>query len=227
MIELAEKILKKSVRALAQVPAQLPGIGSGAQGAQPGGLPHDIRPLLPYVPTWADRAPWIALVLALALGLIAAFIWWKRSRKPPPPPPSDPWAELQKTVRGVVIEPPFLPASQREVFYRLSLLLREGIERRTEIRATDSTLSEMRQALRKKLPFKVADVEEILAFLERSDLVKFAEQPATIEEASAARANVAAWCGRLQPAPDPLGDEQAAITRDILATAPPAGGRAP
>ena len=187
---------------LAQVAPQVPtpfGAGATSPGPTSGGLPHDIRPLLPYVPTWRDYAPWLLAALLALVVLALVYRTWKKTRKPPPPVVVDPWAELQRDVRAVRIEAPFGPPAQRECFYRLSLLLREAIERRTGIRATDSTLAEMRQPVRKKMPLPNFEIEEILVFLERSDLVKFADHPAAMDEAIAAQNRVAVWCDRLRP----------------------------
>ena len=188
-------------------PAATPLAGASPQ------LPHDIRPLLPYHPTFWDYAPQLALGAAiLATVLLAVYLWRKRHVRPVPVPPVDPWVVLFAKLQSLVVTHPFSAPAAVEYYFQLSLLLREAIERRTAVPATDRTLHELRAPLRKKLPLATDQIEAVLAFLERSDMVKFAGFTATPEEAAAAKERVCAWVSGLKPAavvPTPLEQREA------------------
>ena len=178
-----------------------PSIAMPAAGAS-SQLPHDIRPLLAYRPTWTDYAPWLCLAFLVALLFFIAFYWWKTRRpKQKPPVPVDPWQVLLENLEALTVAVPFMGPPVVEYYFQLSLLLREAIERRTAIPATDLTLSELRSPLRKKLPLATEQVEAVLSFLERSDMVKFAGFAASLDEAAAAKKQVCAWARELKPLP--------------------------
>lgn len=176
--------------------AQLaPGATTGEQQ-----LPHDIRGLVPYRGSLLDYWPYAAGLLALLLAL-AGFLWWRRRRAAlrPPAPPADPWDVLAGKLAQLTVPRPFGLQEQAEYFFHLSLLLREAIELRTGLRATDLTLGELKAPLRNKLPLPTGDVDGVLAFLERADYVKFAGRPASTEEAVSAREQATTWARRLRP----------------------------
>ncbi len=177
-------------------PTATPGLPSPQQ------LPHDIRGVLPYRMTLLDYLPYIAAgVAALTVALLALHFWRKRHRAIKPAEPVDPWEVLFARLAAVTPGRPFEGPAQVEFYFQLSLLLREAIERRTGVRATDSTLGELRVPLRKKLPLTPGAIEAVLAFLERSDLIKFAGFAATPDEALAAQEQVSAWARALKPLP--------------------------
>lgn len=173
---------------------------SAPQPQQQQQLPHDIRSILPYRPTLADYAPWIGggvLILIAAAALV--YFWRKRRPKTAPVVIIDPWEQIFNKLAGLSMASPFVGAALVEFFYQLSLLLREAIEQRTGIGATDKTLNELRGPLRKQLPLGPEQIEAILTFLERSDMVKFAGFTATADEAQRAKEQVAAWARALKP----------------------------
>jgi hypothetical protein len=98
-------------------------------------------------------------------------------------------------------------AVQENYFYSLSLILREAVELRTGIRATDLTLYELKNPLRRSLPFKQEDIESVISFLERADMVKFAGAPSQREEALGDHRRVQGWVRELRPRPQPMAQE--------------------
>lgn len=167
------------------------------------GLPHDIHGLLPYQPTLLDHWPWFLAggAALMALALLAA--WWRRRKaEVPPGKPIDPWDALDERLAALLPSDPFVGRARETYFFELSLALREAIERRTELRATDMTWSELREPLRRKLPLPSADVDAVLAFLQRADLVKFAEAEASRDEAIDAMQRVRRWAAALRPRPE-------------------------
>ena len=179
------------------------------------GLPHDIRGLIPYQPTVLDRWPWIlGAILLLALLIFAGLYWRKFRARKAVEPPVDAWDLLEQRLARLVPGEPFTDSIRVAFFYELSLGLREAIERRTGVRATDMTLDELREPLRRKLPLSAGETEELLAFLQRADLVKFAEVAATADEALAEGLRVRNWTSSLRP------------RSDVGATTPPSGRQA-
>ena len=165
-------------------------IANGAAMQPPGGnpaaagLPHDIRGSI-FVPL-----PWwqIALIVLITIVvLIALFTAWKW------------WDELQERLQVTQPPIPFTKAAQIEYFAQLSLILREAIERRTQIPATDRTCQELKAPLRAKLPLKPTETEALLSFLERADFIKFAKAPTDTAEALSAHGHVVTWLRALVP----------------------------
>lgn len=167
-------------------------------------LPHDIRGLVPNTPPW-----WSFVILALlVIAAVVLAIWlyrkWK-GRKPTPAQSTqiDPWASLHGRVGGMVVPTNFEPGRpQEDYFYGLSLLLREGVELRTRVPATDLTLQELKEPMRKKLPLATPEVNAVLEFLERADMIKFASAPSDRAEAEKFRGIVAGWLKKLEPRGD-------------------------
>jgi hypothetical protein len=176
------------------------------------GLPHDIRGLLPYQTPWWHYA--LAGVAAfIVAGLLAWGIWYllkKRRKKMREERPVDPWDALESRL-GVMLPPGEFPRGiiQENYFYSLSLILREAVELRTGIRATDLTLYELKNPLRRQLPFKQEDIESVIHFLERADMVKFAEAPSQREEALGDHERVRRWVRELRPRPEPMAADAA------------------
>jgi hypothetical protein len=185
------------------VPAAPLGAPQRPSGGQTGALPHDIRGLVPYEAQWRRLALPALLALIAVLVVTALALWWRRRRRRPAPvaPPEDPWDALLRRIRTLALKTPFERLAQEEFFFELSMLLREGIELRTGVRATDLTFQELRAPLRAKLPLATAEVERVLGFCERADQVKFAGTGSDRAEADAARSTVDGWVRQLRPAP--------------------------
>jgi hypothetical protein len=172
----------------------------------PQGLPHDVRGLVPYETPWYIYAGWVLAGVLICLLVIWAIKWFERyrERKNAIKPPIDPWVDVKERIQSLTPDAQFEPKAQIEFYYELSMLLRECIELRTKIRATDLTYQELKKPLESKLPLKTDGVSGVLAFLERADLIKFAEQPATLAEATAAKAQVSRWASMLTPRQDEI-----------------------
>lgn len=170
--------------------------GAAGQGMQ---LPHDVRGLMPF------RMPWWEYVLigvgavAVAAALLLLARYLMNRRRATELAPLDPWVHLQHRFAQLGVVEPFVKKAQGDFFYQLSLLVREGIELRTAIPATDRTLKELKDPLRKKLPLATPDVQAVLSFLERADMVKFAEAPSTADEAKACLDDARRWLRDLKP----------------------------
>jgi hypothetical protein len=174
------------------------------------GLPHDIRGLLPYQTPWWHYAL-AGLAAVVVAGLLAWGIWYllkKRRSKAREERPVDPWDALESRL-GVMLPPGEFPRGivQENYFYSLSLILREAVELKTGIRATDLTLYELKNPLRRQLPFREEDIEAVIHFLERADMVKFAGAPSQREEALGDHGRVKMWVRELRPRPQPVGGD--------------------
>lgn len=167
------------------------------------GLPHDIHGLLPYQPTLLDRWPWFLAAGAALMALALFWSWWRRQKgKVRPVKQVDPWDALDERLAALLPSEPFVGRARETYFYELSLALREAIERRTELRATDMTLGELCEPLRRKLPLPGAEIDAVLGFLQRADLVKFAEAEASRDEALDALQRVRSWTTALRLRPE-------------------------
>ncbi|MBM4253095.1 MAG: hypothetical protein FJ146_14075 [Deltaproteobacteria bacterium] len=190
----------------APVTAPVQGIPLGGGGASAGksmaaGLPHGIRgPIGIPMPWWQ-----ILLIVAITLAVLAAswalWKWWQRYQARRPKAPRDPWDVLQERLALMQPPVPFTKQAGEDYFAQLSLILREAIERRTQIPATDRTCQELRVPLRSKLPMDAATVEALLVFLDRADFIKFAKAPTDTAEAMSAHTHVQTWLRALVPPP--------------------------
>ena len=175
--------------------------GGGPPGGSPAaaGLPHDIRGTI-FVPLpWWQIALIVLVAIAVLIAIFTAWKWWKKRQANRPLPPRDPWDELQERLQVTQPPVPFTKAAQIEYFAQLSLILREAIERRTQIPATDRTCQELKAPLRAKLPLKPTETEALLSFLERADFIKFAKAPTDTAEALSAHGHVVTWLRALVP----------------------------
>lgn len=165
-----------------------------------GGLPHDIYELFPY-----QRPLWHYLV-ATVVGVIGVVIFGyylrkflRRIKVPKVFAPPDPWDVLISDL--LASEPKNTgadPVELRECFFIQSQLLRRGIELSTSIRATDLTLKELRTALK----YRDASFNQMIEFLSRADMIKFADAPTTIDEAQTCYRAIEGWIRDLKPRPD-------------------------
>ena len=120
------------------------------------------------------------LIVALFAGLLSAC-------KPPPPPPAHEWA---LAALSLLRAKPYIAERKFEPFYvELSAIVRRYLERRFGLHAPERTTDEfIREAVSSRL--LTGDQQQwVGAFLEQSDLVKFARhEPASADMESACAA---------------------------------------
>jgi hypothetical protein len=130
---------------------------------------HDIKGLVPVPHGWW----WLWLLLALAAG--AAVALWLRKRRSPktatvPVPPLSPYEIAVRALRWLKEENP--PVEQ---FYtRLSDIVRHYLEDRFRLRAPERTTEEFLYEVSQNGTLTQTHKELLGAFLQESDLVKFA-----------------------------------------------------
>ena len=179
-------------------PASLSPPALPAKG-QEGPLPHDIRGLLDY-PFTLGNLRWLLLAVAvLALLGLAYWFWKRRKRVLPQPPPEDPFTVLERQLRALLPPQPFEGKPRTQYFFDLNMILRQGLELSSPIRATDLTLQELKEPLRQKSQLSRDTVEDVLRFLERSEAIKFADAQTEIAEAERSHQQVLQWVAFLRP----------------------------
>lgn len=175
------------------------------------GLPHDIYTIIPY-----SRPLWLNILLGavvgiILLGLLYGVVRWYRSRshKTPIKVTKTPWELLLEELKEWESRADFKTAVEgREFFYGLSLALRKGIELAFGIPATDLTLKEIKSRLRSGQGLDGGMMKELFDFLDRADMIKFADAPTDIHEARQSFQLVKQWLGEIQPRPvQPLPSE--------------------
>ncbi len=158
-------------------------------------LPHEIRGLIPYSDLWL----WLVTVLAIvAMGVLLAWLWRRLQARKTVPDATQPQIPVTVRVRQSLayLRPsePFSRSEQLQHYFALSMALREYMEAILRLPATDRTVPELAAALKKDAQLSVTITGDMLLFLRKADMVKFAERVATIEEAEADRQSVLQWC---------------------------------
>lgn len=149
--------------------------------------PRDISGILAPPPKPLDPRT-VAMYAAIGLGalavLVGLFIWLRRMLiQPAPPIPAHEWALHELNSLSAT------DAAGRDqikaIYYRVSEIVREYIERRFNIAAPDMTTEEFLRATatrrRSALPF---DPNQLAPFLEQCDIVKYAAYEAMPEDAA-------------------------------------------
>jgi hypothetical protein len=186
------------------------------------GLPHDIYLVQPYV-----RPLWLTVVIILGvlavIVLLFGFLYqWYRKRQSylPPERIRDSWEllsdELQLLHQKIEAQEPEMV---RELFYGLSLVLRRGIELASGVRATDLTVQELKARLKTQSGIPASLVKDLVTFLSRADMIKFADVLAEAGEAPQSYNAVKDWIAVLKPKPQaPLPYESLKVqdTKGIL-----------
>lgn len=168
------------------------------------GLPHDIYLVQPYV-----RPLWLTVILVLGVLAVAGILlgilyrWYrKRQAYRPPERIRDSWEllsdELQLLRQKIEAQDPEMV---RDLFYGLSLVLRRGIELTSGVRATDLTVQELRARLKSQSGIQVSLVKDMVTFLSRADMIKFADVLAEAGEAPQSYKAVEEWISVLKPKP--------------------------
>lgn len=168
---------------------------------------NDITGLADYGLRFAVLWPWILVGFISFVLLWWLVRWWsKRPRKETSGPkleparPVDLVTRLSNELANIKITEPF-DQKNRELFYFiLSGVLRGFIELRTNISATDCTLTELKQHLsRSLLQLSDDEWEGMWEFLIRADLIKFAERDSNSDQAKQDLKFVESLCQNLKP----------------------------
>ena len=175
------------------------------------GLPHDVYTILPYSrPLWLNILLAGMIIATLSFLLYGLVRWYRRRpKKSIVTTPKSPWELLVEELLKWELQADFkTPREGREFFYGLSLTLRKGIELAFNIPATDLTLKEIKLRLRSDQNIDAVKMKELFGFLDRADMIKFADAPTNTEEAKKSLMLVKEWLGDMKPKPiQPLPSE--------------------
>ena len=160
-----------------------------------GSIPHGLRGLSQYPVRWEDLWPILVLVVLVILVLGLLFYLWRRSRQKPKAPlvPVDPFTVLESRLREMRPPEPFEGKAQSQYFFDLNMIFRECLELGLKFPATDLTLQELKEPLRRKSSLSRETTEEIIRFLERCDAIKFAGLSTDLHEAQESHLRVLEW----------------------------------
>ena len=156
--------------------------------------PHDIYTLIPA------SFPWV--FVALVLLAISGFFVWLYRRKPRENSQDyrvehDYVAETRALI--LRLRPPHdFPHGkvQEDYFFTLGIAFRKLIAYRCKINTVGATAREIEPRL-VMLPLPEATISAILAFLRRTDQIKFAKQPSDLEQAQRDYDQVVNWTKQL------------------------------
>jgi hypothetical protein len=147
--------------------------------ADPARREHDPAVSLRYPNELAERIV-LAVLLGLVLGALSAWAWMRRRarRTAPPPAPPRPAHEVAfAALDGLASRRDALLTDGRlaEYFVELTEITKGYLEGRFGLDALDRTTDEIRRALlRDAARIQPLDADEVVRFLARCDLVKFA-----------------------------------------------------
>jgi hypothetical protein len=166
-----------------------------------------LRDLAPPAPLLVPNLPLLVGALALALlGIATAWGWraWRRRarRAGEPPAPLPPHERFALQLDALAAARLGEQGRGREHFFRLSAHVREYLGAVTGQNAIDLTSGELLARLSFE-PDPRLDLGALRAFLEASDLVKFARAPAGAAEAADALAFARGLLDRTRPPPPP------------------------
>lgn len=168
------------------------------------GLPHDIYTVLPFQrPLWLDVILGGICVLLLGFLVYFVFVWYrKRAEKPKKQVIKTSWDLLFDELDIWESRLEFRnPKEGRELFYGLSLVLRSGIELALAIPATDLTLREIKSRFRSSYQLDTVTAKAIVDFLDRADMIKFADATTSQTEARECAKLVRKWLIEIKPKP--------------------------
>lgn len=130
---------------------------------------HDIKGLVPLPPGWW----WLGVFLVVVIGAIAFWLWKRRKTAAAPQAVATPLSAYEVAVRALQRlrdeNPPV------EMFYtRLSDIVRRYLEDQFSLRAPEQTTEEFLYEVSRDNALTQAHKDLLGAFLQESDLVKFA-----------------------------------------------------
>ncbi len=174
--------------------------------------PRDISATL--LPAAAPLPWWQRLAIAGGVLASAALLYGVyrvlRARAARPPPPLTPEAWALQALDGLRVREWFEQGRISPLYYRLSEVVREYIERKFALAAPEMTTEEFLAALardRGALPY---DASKLSEFMTACDIVKYAAYPARVEDAeqavARARAFVQATASARRGSAEALGD---------------------
>ena len=151
---------------------------TGAMEADP---QKDLPPL-----SW-KLVGWVALVVLSVLVILAALVWLvrylaRRVKEHRMSPIERAWVELDRLLKKNL-----LSIGRYKTFYvELTLVVRRYVERQHGVKAPHLTTEEFFEATRNAETFPKSTLDELIDFLRKSDMVKFAGVRATPETAASA-----------------------------------------
>jgi hypothetical protein len=160
--------------------------------------PHGMKGLaiydsIPYLLVW--------IVLGLILGVILSLAgWWLWKKRKKTLLPEISWdTKLEQKIKALTWITPFEAQEQSDFFYELNTLLKQYLEHSYGFSATDLTTRELKNQLRRWLQdLPQESVESMIVFFERSDLIKFAKEPSSIDEAKRYSDCVNTWIEQIK-----------------------------
>jgi len=148
------------------------------------GAAEDIRDLKPLrrVRTWDWR--WWAAGGALALLLLGLGWWWRRRLRQPTPavPPVPPEVLALEQLEGLQLPNPGDVGAIRRYYFAISAILREYVEGRFGLNATDLTTEEIVSRLGEVDELEGPEADLLVSFLTATDAVRYARQEPPDEE---------------------------------------------
>ena len=150
-----------------------------------GGMETDPKKDLPPL-SWR-LVGWAALVLLVALAILAALVWLaryitRRVKEHRMSPIERAWVELDRLLKKG------LPGRGRykDFYVELTMVVRRYVQRQHGVKAPHLTTEEFFEATRNAPTFPKSTLDELIDFLRKSDMVKFAGVEVTPETAESA-----------------------------------------
>lgn len=148
------------------------------ESVNPQGEFHEIEPPLSLSGNWW-RLVWVLVGIGIVFAAGYFFARWWNSRKSltPSPPPTPPLEIFLKEIGALARKKHIEEGRVRDYVFEISAIFRRFLVRQWHIDAMDMTVTEIRNALQKKLPKAMYKKNEsdIDAVLNLWDLAKFAE----------------------------------------------------
>ena len=104
-------------------------------------------------------------------------------------------------VKRLAVDKSSSQKSLAQFFFSLSLLFRKSIEATSDIYATDLTVRELKVPIKTKILPLRSRSNEVIEFLERAEVIKFAGAKTSVDEALEYKKMVIEWMSKLRPDP--------------------------